>query len=54
MQSACRHDGLEEDTVFACFSEGNPFTPYLDRLFLQYQEARASYLVWGYVGQRLT
>lgn len=53
-EDACRHDGLDPDTVFACFSPDNPYVPYLGRLFQQYQEALAAYQAWGYVGLSLT
>ena len=53
-EAACRHDGFDPDTVFACFSPGNPYTIYLHRLFEQYQEELAAFQVWGYVGLRIT
>lgn len=53
-QDACRHDGIDPDTVFACFPPDNPYTPFLERLFLQYQEALAAFRVWGSIGLRLT
>ena len=53
-KAACRYDGIDPQTTFACFSSDNPYRPFLDRLFEQYQEALAAYLVWGYVGLRIS
>ena len=53
-EAACRHDGIDPHTTFVCFSRDNPYRPYLDRLVQEYQEALAAYLVWGYVGQRIS
>lgn len=52
--AACRYDGLDPDTCFACFSSDNPYVPYLNSLFQQYQENWAALTVWGYVGLRIT
>lgn len=53
-EDSCRHDGLDPHCVLAIFSDGNPYTPYLRRLYQQYQEALAAFAVWGYVGQRIS
>ena len=53
-EAACRHDGIDPNTPFACFSRENPYRPFLDRLSQEYQEALTAYLVWGYVGLRIS
>lgn len=53
-EAACRHDGIDPDAVFACFSPDNPYIPFLNTLFWQYQETLAASLVWGYVGQSIS
>lgn len=53
-EAARRYDGLNSHCVFAIFSDANPYTPYLERLCQQYQEAVAAFEVWGYVGQRIS
>jgi hypothetical protein len=53
-QSACKYDDIDPYAIFVNFSPDNPYVYYLDRLFDQYQEALAAYLVWGYVGQRIS
>jgi hypothetical protein len=53
-KAACKHDGIDPHTTLACFSSDNSYRPFLDRLFQEYQEALAAYLVWGYVGLRIS
>lgn len=51
---ACRHEGLDSDTAFACFSLDNPYVPYLGSLFQQYQENLSAFQYWGYVSLRIS
>lgn len=48
--ACCRADGIPEDGLFVEFSETNPIAPFHTRALAQFQEARAAFLVQGYVG----
>ena len=48
---ACKHDGIVPDGMFVVFSDGNPYTPFLDRVTEQLREAvEACQPGGGYVG----
>ena len=49
-ESACVHDGIDPASPCVVFSEGNPFAPYVERAFAQWQEARAGSRAVGYTG----
>ena len=49
-KSACRHDGISEDSKFTIFSNDNPFVPFVDRAYEQYCEMKKQYNAGGYIG----
>ncbi len=49
-RSACRFDGMPEDTKFAVFSKDNPFVQFVDKAAAILFEMRAQHQAGGYVG----
>jgi hypothetical protein len=49
-EAACKHDGIPTDTKFAVFSDGNPYTKFIDNAFAHYAACRREYESGGYVG----
>jgi len=52
-RAACKHDEMPEDTVFAVFSDDNPFMPYIGRALDQYREMASNVAAHGYEGLRI-
>jgi hypothetical protein len=52
-QSACKHDGLPEDTKFAIFSKDNPFVPFYEKAISQSRDAMREYSEHGYCGMQI-
>ena len=49
-RSACKHDGLPEDTQFAVFSKDNPFVQFVDKAAEEMFARKREYDAGGYVG----
>lgn len=54
-RAACKHDGIVpvEGVRFAVFSPDNPYVPFVDKAFRQYQEMAANVAAHGYEGLRV-
>jgi len=49
-KSACKHDGIPEDSKFSVFSDDNPFVPFVDKAFQEMCAMMTEYKAGGYVG----
>ena len=53
-QAMCKEDGIEPNSMFIVFSDGNTFTPFYDKAVQQLQEAKIAFQPGGgYVGLRI-
>jgi hypothetical protein len=50
---ACAYDGIDAGASFAVFSEANPYVPFYDNAFQEYQDTKREYAAGGYVGLRI-
>ncbi len=52
-RSACKHDGIPEDSKFTIFSDDNPFNQFVDAGFKEYCARVNEYQSGGYIGLRI-
>ena len=52
-KSACKHDGIPENSKFSVFSVDNPFVKFVDAGYREYCARVTEYKSGGYVGLKL-
>jgi hypothetical protein len=50
---ACEFDGIDPETYFAVFSDGNKFVPFYESAMAEFWQACREYDAGGYVGVRI-
>lgn len=52
-RQCCEADGINPESKFVVFSDGNKYVPFYNKTMTEYMEAVAQYEAGGYVGLRI-